>query len=369
MTTELTIWLFGMKTRRSSSLTSTVWMSVICSAVPVTSPTVTRSPIRTGCVNASMMPAPMLLSGVEKASPTNSADHRAGGQHGVGESVGLPVDGQHLPGEDQAEEHHPHPKQHAESSTEARDFVRGTARLYTSEVALEGVLDEPANDDEDRDPHACRDDRSDGPVGHDHPAFGAERREPSAATSGSPAEQYVLVTKYPGRNRYVLLAAGGRGRSRGREPAHGVPRRAGHSLIDNITSRRGMAVVAVVGDGMAGAPGIAARVFSALAAGGINVDRDRAGIVGAQHLVRGHVRAGDRGGAPRARRVSTLEDRRRPGARRAAHRRRPARVRPRRPRAGGSDWRRRTASRACASSACSIDPATSSSRAACRGGG
>ena len=42
-------------------------------------------------------------------------------------------------------------------------------------------------------------------------------------------------------------------------------------LIDNVTSRPGMAVVAVVGDGMAGSPGIAARVFSALSAGGINV--------------------------------------------------------------------------------------------------
>jgi bifunctional aspartokinase / homoserine dehydrogenase 1 len=44
-----------------------------------------------------------------------------------------------------------------------------------------------------------------------------------------------------------------------------------NGLIDNITARPGMAVVAVVGDGMAGAPGIAARVFSALASGGINV--------------------------------------------------------------------------------------------------
>jgi aspartokinase/homoserine dehydrogenase 1 len=44
-----------------------------------------------------------------------------------------------------------------------------------------------------------------------------------------------------------------------------------NGLIDNITARRGMAVVAVVGDGMAGAPGIAARVFTALASGGINV--------------------------------------------------------------------------------------------------
>jgi aspartokinase/homoserine dehydrogenase 1 len=42
-------------------------------------------------------------------------------------------------------------------------------------------------------------------------------------------------------------------------------------LIDSINSRGGMSVVAVVGNGMAGAPGIAARVFSALAAGGVNV--------------------------------------------------------------------------------------------------
>jgi bifunctional aspartokinase / homoserine dehydrogenase 1 len=42
-------------------------------------------------------------------------------------------------------------------------------------------------------------------------------------------------------------------------------------LIDNVTARPGIAVIAVVGDGMAGSPGIAARVFSALAAGGINV--------------------------------------------------------------------------------------------------
>jgi bifunctional aspartokinase / homoserine dehydrogenase 1 len=44
-----------------------------------------------------------------------------------------------------------------------------------------------------------------------------------------------------------------------------------NGLIDNVTSRPGMAVVAVVGDGMAGAPGVAARVFSALSSGGINV--------------------------------------------------------------------------------------------------
>lgn len=42
-------------------------------------------------------------------------------------------------------------------------------------------------------------------------------------------------------------------------------------LIDNVTARPAMAVVAVVGDGMVGAPGIAARVFAALATAGISV--------------------------------------------------------------------------------------------------
>ncbi len=42
-------------------------------------------------------------------------------------------------------------------------------------------------------------------------------------------------------------------------------------LIDDVVARPGIAVIAVVGDGMAGAPGIAARVFTALAAAGINV--------------------------------------------------------------------------------------------------
>ncbi len=42
-------------------------------------------------------------------------------------------------------------------------------------------------------------------------------------------------------------------------------------LIDGVGARHGVAVIAVVGHGMAGAPGIAARVFSALAARRINV--------------------------------------------------------------------------------------------------
>ena len=42
-------------------------------------------------------------------------------------------------------------------------------------------------------------------------------------------------------------------------------------LIDSVTARPGIAVIAVVGDGMVGTPGISARVFGALATGGINV--------------------------------------------------------------------------------------------------
>ncbi|MCC6988181.1 MAG: aspartate kinase [Acidobacteria bacterium] len=42
-------------------------------------------------------------------------------------------------------------------------------------------------------------------------------------------------------------------------------------LVDGVFARGDMAVMAVVGDGMAGTPGISARVFSALAAGQINV--------------------------------------------------------------------------------------------------
>lgn len=44
-----------------------------------------------------------------------------------------------------------------------------------------------------------------------------------------------------------------------------------HGLIDGVTSRSPLAVIAVVGDGMVGTPGISARVFAALLAGGINV--------------------------------------------------------------------------------------------------
>jgi len=42
-------------------------------------------------------------------------------------------------------------------------------------------------------------------------------------------------------------------------------------LIDAVTARPGVSVLAVVGDGMVGTPGIAARVFSSLEEGGVNV--------------------------------------------------------------------------------------------------
>jgi aspartokinase/homoserine dehydrogenase 1 len=42
-------------------------------------------------------------------------------------------------------------------------------------------------------------------------------------------------------------------------------------LIDGVSARKGMSVIAVVGEGMAGTPGIAARVFTALETGGLKV--------------------------------------------------------------------------------------------------
>jgi aspartokinase/homoserine dehydrogenase 1 len=52
---------------------------------------------------------------------------------------------------------------------------------------------------------------------------------------------------------------------------HGLRDEIAHGWIDGVTARTDMSVVAVVGDGMAGTPGISARVFTALEAGGINV--------------------------------------------------------------------------------------------------
>ncbi len=44
-----------------------------------------------------------------------------------------------------------------------------------------------------------------------------------------------------------------------------------NGAIDSVTARPGLSVIAVVGDGMAGTPGIAARVFTALETSGVNV--------------------------------------------------------------------------------------------------
>ncbi len=140
-------------------------------------------------------------------------------------------------------------------------------------------------------------------------------------------------------------------------------------LIDNVTARPGMAVVAVVGDGMAGAPGIAARVFSALASGGINV------VAIAQGSSERNISfvVDEPTATEAARRVHAAFQLSKIGGGRAPSRRRTptsccsasaasaARSPIRSP--------RRTAAGRCASSACSIARATSSSRAASRGGG
>ena len=52
---------------------------------------------------------------------------------------------------------------------------------------------------------------------------------------------------------------------------HGLREEMERGWVDGVTARRRMSVIAVVGDGMAGTPGISARVFTALEAGSINV--------------------------------------------------------------------------------------------------
>ena len=141
-------------------------------------------------------------------------------------------------------------------------------------------------------------------------------------------------------------------------------------LIDNVTAKPGMAVIAVVGDGMAGTPGIAARVFSALATAHINVVAIAQGS--SERNISFAVNGDD--AAEAARCVHAAFQLSKIGGGRAAatvqDRRRAARVRPGRPRAGRSDRRAdAAASRRSASSACSIGRDTSSSRAASRGAG
>ena len=83
-------------------------------------------------------------------------------------------------------------------------------------------------------------------------------------------------------------------------------------LVDGVVARHGVAVVAVVGRGMAGTPGIAARVFSSLATHRVNVIAIAQGSseLNISFVVDESQAAG--GGARGARGLPALEDRRRP---------------------------------------------------------
>ena len=133
--------------------------------------------------------------------------------------------------------------------------------------------------------------------------------------------------------------------------------------IDSVTARTGLSVIAVVGDGMAGTPGIAARVFTALETSGVNVVAIAQGSSERNISVRRHRRGRRRGRPQGARRLPAVEDRRRPPAGPPAYRRGPARLRPRRPGPGRRWSPRRPRATRCASSGCSIARATSSTPA------
>jgi aspartate kinase len=139
-------------------------------------------------------------------------------------------------------------------------------------------------------------------------------------------------------------------------------------LIDNVTARPGMAVIAVVGDGMAGHPGIAARVFSSLASAGISVVAIAQGS--SERNISFAVAEAD--AADAVRRVHTAFQLSKIGGGRRSRSRTPTwccSVSD----ASAANWptrsRIRTVGRSCASSACSIDRATCSIRAASRASG
>ena len=81
--------------------------------------------------------------------------------------------------------------------------------------------------------------------------------------------------------------------------------------VDSVQVQPGMATVAVVGLGMAGTPGIAARVFSALAAADINLVAIAQGSLRAEHLVRGRGQRGRRRPAGHPPGLPAGQDRRR----------------------------------------------------------
>ncbi len=186
---------------------------------------------------------------------------------------------------------------------------------------------------------SCADRRSSPSPARAWSACTASRRGRSAAIE---AEQLSVSTIFQASSESSIgftLAEVGSATARSSSLRRAFRDELSSGLIDNVTARPGMAVIAVVGDGMAGsARHCRARVLGARDRRHQR-RRDRAGIVGAKHLVRCDGGPGGGGGAPRPRGVSAVEDRRRPAAGSAADRRRVPRVRPRRPCAGRSDGR------------------------------
>ena len=109
--------------------------------------------------------------------------------------------------------------------------------------------------------------------------------------------------------------------------------------IDSVSARPGLSVIAVVGDGMAGTPGIAARVFTALETSGVNIVAIAQGS--SERNISFVVTAEDAAEAARkvhaAFQLSKIGGGRPPA--RPSHRRGAARLRPRRPGAGRADGR------------------------------
>ncbi len=129
-----------------------------------------------------------------------------------------------------------------------------------------------------------------GVPGTAHRLFGALREESISV---------ILISQ--GSSEHSICCAIPAGQAGARRTS-GAPRlrraSCAQGQIQSVEVDRGLSILAVVGDGMAGAHGVAAKVFTALGDAGSQRARDRAGRLGAQYL-RGDRRPQRRQGAAR----------------------------------------------------------------------
>ncbi len=150
-TVDVTICELGTNAVRPSSVRTTVWMRVISSAIPVTSPTVIRSPMRTGCVRLSRMPAPMFPIGTLNATPMKQRDDCARREQRPGDLLRRGKHLEHAPQDDDDDECERDLSQDDERCALERR-CREAGALQALHVPVDGMREDDAKDHEDDEP-------------------------------------------------------------------------------------------------------------------------------------------------------------------------------------------------------------------------